>query len=139
MTASVEYQGSLHTLATHLRSGNTLVTDAPIDNKGKGEAFSPTDLLAVSLLTCKLTTMAIVAQNRGWPDIKSAGSVNKIMADGPRRVAKLEVSIELFGSDVMAEEQQRVMEAAARTCPVAKSLHPDVEVAVQFAWSPARP
>ena len=138
MTASVEYQGGLHTLATHLRSGNTLVTDAPVDNKGKGEAFSPTDLLAVSLLTCKLTTIAIVAQNRGLPDIKMAGTVNKIMADSPRRVAKLEVSIELFGSDVMDEQQRHVLEGAARTCPVAKSLHPDVTVEVQFAWLPAR-
>jgi uncharacterized OsmC-like protein len=133
MTATVVYQGNLRTRATHLRSGDSFITDAPVDNQGKGEAFSPTDLLATSLVACKLTTMAIAARNHNMGELQMDGSVNKIMADNPRRVAKLEVTVNVTGP-ALTDQQKRILEGAARGCPVARSLHPDVVLDVAFTW-----
>lgn len=132
-TATVQYQGNLRTKATHTRSGDSFLTDAPVDNQGKGEAFSPTDLLATSLLTCKLTTMGIAARNHNMGELHMHGSVNKIMADSPRRVERLEVEVNVTGP-VLNEQQKRILEGAARGCPVARSLHPDVVLDVRFTW-----
>jgi len=128
------YEGQLHCTAKHGPSGSTLATDAPIDNMGRGEAFSPTDLLATALATCMLTTMAIVA-DRHKIEIKGAtAKVAKIMATQPtRRVGELTVEIHLPPG--IAEDQRARLEAAAHACPVHKSLHPDVKIPVTFYWA----
>ncbi|GIW76414.1 MAG: hypothetical protein KatS3mg104_1477 [Phycisphaerae bacterium] len=129
----VVYQGKLHTRATHEPSGSTLVTDAPRDNMGLGEAFSPTDLLATSLVTCMLTTMGIVAQREQIDITGATGRVIKEMTSTPpRRVARLTVTLHL--PQKLDEEQTQKLTNAAHACPVKKSLHPDVEVITQIHW-----
>jgi putative redox protein len=132
---SVEYNGKLHCRAFHGPSGASLSTDAPKDNLGKGEAFSPTDLAATSLGVCMLTTMAIVAARRSL-DVDLAGTratVRKHMtASPPRRIQRIEVTIEVALSE--AHPACVILEDAALNCPVALSLHPEVEKAVTFLW-----
>lgn len=131
-TAFVTYRGGLRTDAEHLRSGERLITDAPVDNKGRGEAFSPTDLLCVSLATCILTTMGIGAEARGIELTGSTARVVKHMAADPRRVTRIEVHLELPAG---LEAQERVvMERIAHTCPVALSLSPEVRQEVTFTY-----
>ncbi len=133
MTSEIVYQGQLRTEATHLRSKNQLITDAPVDNHGKGEAFSPTDLVATGLASCMLSIMGIVA---GRHDISVDGakaSVNKIMASGPRRIAAVEVTIQMPSNNYSDKEKQ-LLEKAARTCPVALSLSESLEQKVVFEW-----
>lgn len=131
-TSEVIYLGDLRTESTHLASGNKVVTDAPVDNNGKGEAFSPTDMLATSLAQCMITIMGIEA-NKLNVDIKgTAASVLKKMALNPRRVIKIEVNLTL---PKHAEEFKEQLEHAAHTCPVAKSLHPDIEQHVTFSYA----
>jgi putative redox protein len=127
----VVYEGDLHTTCRHAPSGAALATDAPKDNEGRGEAFSPTDLLATALGSCMLTTMGIVARRRGWPLEGARAEVEKHMvADPVRRVGRLVVRI-LF-PDGLPAAARPVLERAAHTCPVHKSLHPDVEVDLRF-------
>ncbi len=134
-TVKTTYLGDLRTDSTHLQSGNKLITDAPTDNMGKGEAFSPTDLLATATGTCILTTMAIVAQR---DKIELAGSeveVTKIMTQTPpRRVARLELNLKMKSNIVLSPEQVQKLENTAHKCPVALSLHPDVEQVLMFEW-----
>lgn len=133
---SVTYQGDFHCLSTHAPSGAKLPSDAPKDNLGKGEAFSPTDLTAASLATCMLTTMAIVAQKKSLQaDIKNAtAQVRKHMTAGlPRRIAKIEVAVKLPLTS--SHPDRATLEHAALNCPVYLSLHPDVEKAVIFEWA----
>lgn len=125
-TSTVSYLGDLRTEAIHRLSGDRILTDAPPDNQGKGAAFSPTDLLATSLACCMLTTMGIVAQGKGIPLVDLRARVVKHMASAPRRVARIEVHLALDGSR-LDQEQQALMEHTARTCPVALSLHPDLD------------
>jgi putative redox protein len=132
-TATVAYLGGLRTRATHLRSGESILTDAPVDNHGKGEAFSPTDLLATSLLTCMITTMDIAAQGREWDLGTITGDVLKVMASHPRRVEKTVVHI-TFEHSPLDATQRAVMEQVALHCPVAKSLHPDLVVETHFHY-----
>ncbi|MFM2375694.1 MAG: hypothetical protein RLZZ165_791 [Bacteroidota bacterium] len=132
-TASVVYLGELRTIATHLQSGTTILTDAPLDNHGKGSAFSPTDLLATSLLACMVTTMGIAAQARGWELGAVTGDVLKLMENSPRRVGKTIVLIR-FEKSTWNAEQREVMEQIALNCPVAKSLHPDLAVETEFHY-----
>lgn len=133
-TAKIEYTGELRNTATHLRSGQTIITDAPPDNNGMGEAFSPTDLLATSLGCCMLTIMGIVAE-RHKLDIRGAkADVTKIMAASPRRVAEIIVEFVLPSKNLSANEKL-LLENAARTCPVALSLHPDLKQTIHFHWS----
>lgn len=132
-TAHVTYLGGLRTRAVHLRSGQELVTDAPPDNKGRGEAFSPTDLLCVSLATCILTTMAIGGEARGIRLSGTTARVVKHMAADPRRVARIEVHLELDGAGLDAH-QRTVLERIAHTCPVALSLAPEVVQEVTFTY-----
>ncbi|RMD75762.1 MAG: OsmC family peroxiredoxin [Bacteroidetes bacterium] len=134
MTSEVTYTGDLRTEAVHLRSGNRIITDAPVDNRGKGEAFSPTDLVATALASCMLTIMGIRARDKGWAIEGTRATVNKIMASNPRRIARVEIDIHLPSGKTWTEEQRQTLEEAARTCPVCRSLHPDLEVAVQFHW-----
>jgi putative redox protein len=133
-TASVVYLGELRTIATHLQSGTAIVTDAPLDNHGKGSAFSPTDLLATSLLACMITTMGIAAQVRGWELGAVSGDVLKLMENSPRRVGKTVVQIR-FEKSKWNAEQREVMEQVALNCPVAKSLHPDLAVETEFHYT----
>jgi len=129
---NIEYEGNLHTRAVHGPSNDALATDAPKDNMGRGEAFSPTDLLATSLGTCMLTTMGIVAQ-RDAIELKGAkAKVLKDMTPPPRRVARLVVTLDLFAK--VTDEQKLKLENAAHMCPVKKSLHPDVIVETTFNW-----
>ena len=127
------YLGDLRTEAVHLRSGARIITDAPTDNHGKGEAFSPTDLCAASLASCMLTIMGISARNHGLNIDGASASVNKIMASDPRRIARVEIRLEVPGSQ-LDERQRKILETAARTCPVAFSLAEGVEQVVEFEW-----
>ena len=129
----VIYQGQLRTQITHGPSKAVLATDAPVDNMGRGEAFSPTDLLAASLASCMLTTMGIVAQREQIELGEAKVRVGKEMtSSGPRRVQRLIVKFDLpKGFD---DVQRRKLEHAAHACPVSKSLHPDVQVDVTFNW-----
>jgi uncharacterized OsmC-like protein len=134
-TVKTTYLGDLRTDSIHLQSGNKLITDAPTDNMGKGEAFSPTDLLATATGTCMLTTMAIVAQR---DEIDLAGSeveVTKIMTQTPpRRVARLEINLKMKSNIVLSPEQVQKLENTAHKCPVSLSLHPEVEQVLMFEW-----
>jgi putative redox protein len=130
----VRYDGELHTRARHGPSGATLDTDAPKDNEGKGEAFSPTDLLATALGTCMLTVMGIYARRKGWEMQGARVTVDKHMvADPVRRIGRLEVRFEMPPG--MPAEARKPLERAAHTCPVHQSLHPDVKVETSFAWA----
>ena len=122
--SKVTYQGNLRTAAVHLQSNNEIITDAPIDNQGKGEAFSPTDLLATSLASCMLTIIGIKARDM---DIEVAGTtaeVTKVMAADPRRVSEVHVAI-TFNRN-LDDKTQKIFYNTALTCPVAKSIHPDI-------------
>ncbi|MEY4539233.1 MAG: hypothetical protein RLZZ306_990 [Bacteroidota bacterium] len=134
-TVKTTYLGDLRTNSTHLQSGNQLITDAPTDNMGKGEAFSPTDLLATATGTCILTTMAIVAQRDGIELSNSEVEVTKIMTQTPpRRVARLEINLKMKSNVVLSDEQIKKLENTAHKCPVSLSLHPDVEQVLTFEW-----
>lgn len=129
----VVYQGSLRCRAVHGPSGMSLITDAPTDNMGKGEAFSPTDLVATALGSCILTTMGIVAQREGIALTDAHASVTKEMsASGPRRITRLAVTLTI--PTPLPEDHRRRLEAAARSCPVHKSLHPDIDAPVEIVW-----
>ena len=133
-TATVRYLGGLLTEARHERSRTLIGTDAPVDNRGKGSAFSPTDLLATSLACCMLTTMGIVANDRGIPFNSAVARIVKHMSPAPRRVAGVDVHLELKDEGLTAE-QRALLEEAARTCPVALSLHPDLVQVLRITWS----
>jgi putative redox protein len=130
---TTEYQGQLRCTAKHGPSGNTLFTDAPKDNMGKGEAFSPTDLVATALATCVLTTMGIVAQRHNLDMTGATARVTKEMVTAPlRRIGRLALSVHM-PHKLSADDQQR-LENAAHTCPVHKSLHADVDAPITFTW-----
>lgn len=134
-TVKTTYLGNLRTNSTHLQSKNQLITDAPTDNMGKGEAFSPTDLLATATGTCILTTMAIVAQRDGIELLNSEAEVTKIMTQTPpRRIARLEINLKMKANVVLNDEQIKKLENTAHKCPVSLSLHPDVEQVLMFEW-----
>jgi putative redox protein len=129
----VEYQGDLHCKATHGPSGAELSTDAPTDNQGRGESFSPTDLLATALGSCMLTIMGIAARTQNIDISGTTASVDKEMsATAPRRVGRLTVKIHV--PHTLSPEDRQKLERAAHTCPVHKSLHPDVEIPIEFTW-----
>lgn len=131
-TSKVIYNGSLRTTATHLKSGEEIITDAPVDNNGKGEAFSPTDLLATSLANCMLTVMGIASRTHAIKMDGTMAEVTKVMAEAPRRVS--EIHIEFSFPDSYSDKQKKILEHAALTCPVAQSLHPDIKMVVNFNW-----
>lgn len=132
-TAKVTYQGDLRTQSIHLQSNNQIITDAPTDNHGKGEAFSPTDLLASSLGSCMLTIMGIKADSMDLDISGTTAEVTKVMAAEPRRVS--EVHIEIQFQQSFDERTQKVLEQAALNCPVAKSVHPDIQQVVNFHYT----
>jgi putative redox protein len=134
VTITGEYQGDLHCVATHEPSGNTLVTDAPRDNQGRGEAFSPTDLTATSLATCIATTMALAARRSGVELNGLRYEVTKEMsADAPRRIVRLATTVWL--PLPRTDELAKVLEYAANHCPVHASLHPQVEKPIVIHWA----
>lgn len=130
-TIETIYQGELRTIATHVYSGNQLITDAPLDNQGKAEAFSPTDLLSASLGSCMFTIMGIAAREHGFNIDGSTCSITKIMAAAPRRVCEIQINFN-FPDQTYTEKQRDILERSARNCPVAKSLHPDLVQNISF-------
>jgi putative redox protein len=136
MTSSVVYEGGLRTTCTHLRSGNSFETDAPLDNNGKGERFSPTDLLATSLATCMLTVMGIKARAMGFDLDGMRVEVEKIMKPDPRRVAGINLFFHIPESlRQLGDKEKQILIHTANTCPVQFSLHPDIAVDIQWdAW-----
>ena len=130
---SALYEGDLHCRLTHGPSGRTIETDAPKDNMGKGEAFSPTDLSAASLLSCVLTTMAIYGQKHGIELKGAQGEVEKEMSqDMPRRIVKLTLRVRM--PEGIKAEHRKPLERVGENCPVFKSLHPDVQVPLAFSY-----
>jgi putative redox protein len=137
----VVYEGNLHCSATHGPSASRLATDAPVDNNGRGETFSPTDLLATSLGACMATVMGIVARKNEWSIDGARISIEKHMAtSGPRRVARLPVHIEMPAISARLDDSaRRELEHTAQTCPVRLSIHEAIDVPVEFAWPKAVP
>lgn len=132
-TAHVTYLGELRTEALHVRSGTKIVTDAPLDNQGKGEAFSPTDLLSTALASCMMTLMGIAAREKGIPLNGLAARVVKHMTAAPRMVERVEVHLELQGTG-LGDREKTILENAARTCPVARSLRADLIQDIRFTY-----
>ena len=134
MTASIIYQGDLRCQATHLQSGTLIESDAPSDNRGKGEKFSPTDLLCVSLGTCIITTLAIKAKDLNI-DVKDTDiEVTKHMLNDPRRVGQVDVNVKFPQSIIIEEKDKVVLERTGNNCPVAKSIHPDIKLNITYEW-----
>ncbi|HZY35112.1 MAG TPA: OsmC family protein [Mucilaginibacter sp.] len=131
-TIETIYLGGLRTEATHVQSGTKIITDAPLDNQGKGEAFSPTDLLSASLASCMLTIMGIKARASNIDIDGTTCSITKIMAADPRRVAEIVVNFK-FPKEY-SEKEQQMLERAALTCPVYYSVHEDLKKTVTFGW-----
>jgi uncharacterized OsmC-like protein len=132
-TSKITYQGELRTVSVHLASGDKIVTDAPIDNQGKGEAFSPTDLLATSLGNCMLTIVGIAARNHGFSIDGATAQITKVMAQEPRRVSEIHVELQ-FPKFNYSEKQREIIERSAKTCPVSYSLHPDIKQKLTFLY-----
>lgn len=131
-TSSIEYVGDLRTICIHLQSGTQILTDAPTDNHGKGEAFSPTDLVATALGSCMVSIMAIKSKDLEVDLKDSTVSVTKIMQAEPRKIAK--IIVELNMAIDTSEKNKTILERSAMTCPVLLSLHPDIEKEVTFNW-----
>ena len=136
MTASIIYQGSLRCQATHLQSGIVLESDAPTDNRGKGERFSPTDLLCVSLGTCIITTIGIRANDMGIDINNTKLEVTKHMLSDPRRVGQIDVNVKFPPSLAIDEKDKAIIERTGNNCPVAKSVHPDIKLNIAYEWAP---
>jgi putative redox protein len=133
MTASIVYTGNLRCTARHIQSGTIIESDAPTDNQGKGEKFSPTDLLCVSLATCMLTTMAIKAGELRVDITNSKAEVTKHMLSDPRRVGKIEVAVSLPANG--SERDRKTLEITGNNCPVMKSIHPEIELVIRYIWN----
>lgn len=131
-TASTIYTGELRTSSTHVKSGNQLITDAPTDNHGKGETFSPTDLVATALGACMLTVMGIWARRESIDLANTQVDTTKVMASNPRRVSEVHINFQFPESLQLTEVQWKKLKEVALSCPVAKSLHPDLKQIVNF-------
>ena len=132
MISKVVYKGDLRTEAIHLQSGNTIITDAPVDNEGKGKAFSPTDLVATALASCMLTIMGIIAKRDGIMIEGTTADVEKIMVSNPRRIGEIRLKIN-FPHPISGKDQVK-LERAAHTCPVSGSIHNDLNEIVEFIY-----
>ena len=132
MTSTVTYLGNLRTTATHLASQNDFITDAPVDNHGKGEAFSPTDTVATALASCLLTIMGIKARDLKLDLTATKASVTKVMWANPRRITEIKIDVRFQKS--FAPKTKKLLEKAALTCPVSNSLHPDLIQNISFNW-----
>ena len=129
----VVYEGDLHTSSCHLPSGASVATDAPVDNQGRGESYSPTDLLASAMGSCMMTIMGIAARQHRWALEGMSVEIEKHMQEDPRRVSRLVLRFEMPTG--LPEKAHSVLQNAARTCPVAKSIHPDIGLDVSFNWN----
>ena len=134
MTASVIYKGQFRCECTHNQSGTVIETDAPTDNRGKGERFSPTDTVCVALATCVITTMAFKATDMGIDLAGTSIAVTKHMLADPRRIGKIEVVLSFPQTINLDEKDRQIMERVGNNCPVAKSLHPELEMVIQYNW-----
>jgi uncharacterized OsmC-like protein len=133
MTSKVTYLGDLRTSSIHLQSGSEIISDAPLDNNGKGEAFSPTDTVANALASCMFTVMGIKARDLNVDFKGAVASVTKIMQAEPRKISRIEV---VFDMSIAADEKTKtILERTALTCPVFLSLHPDIEKNITFNWN----
>ncbi len=132
-TSRVEYNGKLRTTCTHLKSGQEIITDAPTDNNGKGEAFSPTDLVATAYASCMLTVIGIHCDKNGLSFENGSAEITKIMGDAPRRISALEIALDLSGNDWDESLCERIKKVA-EACPVAQSVHPDVKVSISYKF-----
>ena len=137
MTAKVIYEGDLHTVATHINSGTVIETDAPLDNGGNGESFSPTDLVAAALASCMCTLMGLAARKHGFELGRIECDVEKIMVANPRRIGEVKVQLALTGRPPYSENEMAILQRAALTCPVIESLHPDCKKDILFIWPKA--
>jgi len=133
-TAKTTYLGELRTSSIHLQSSSKIISDAPLDNQGKGQAFSPTDCCATSLAMCMFTIMGIHVQKHDFDIIDSFAEVTKTMASDPRRISKIDVKMTVKTSRSLNENEKKALENAAFHCPVAKSLHPDITQAITFSY-----
>ncbi|MEP6713243.1 MAG: OsmC family protein [Ferruginibacter sp.] len=133
MTATVIYKGDLRCECTHLQSGTVIETDAPTDNRGKGERFSPTDTLCVALATCMITTMGLRAADMQLDLSNTKLEVTKHMLSDPRRIGKIEITLN-FPPLNLAEKDRLILQKIGDTCPVMKSLHPDLEIVAVYNW-----
>ena len=131
-TSKIIYKNNLRTEAQHIASGQKIITDAPLDNNGKGEAFSPTDLVATALASCMITIMAIAAEKNGINISETIASVKKIMGTNPRTIS--DVIIEITMSKDLDLKDRKRLEKAALACPVHKSLHPDMNKEITFSY-----
>lgn len=137
MTSTVTYEGNLRTLCKHIKSGSTVETDAPVDNNGKGERFSPSDLVATALGSCMLTIMGMRAVEM---NVDLAGvniEIEKVMKQDPRRIGAIKLTFHFPENLELTERQQTILRKAADTCPVKYSIHPDIEVNVHYNWKQA--
>lgn len=132
-TSKITYNGNLRTTSIHLQSGTSIVTDAPTDNQGMGEAFSPTDLLATSLGNCMLTIVGIAAKTHGFNIDGTEAEITKVMAADPRRVSEIHVNLK-FPANHYSQKEKDIIERSAKTCPVAYSLHPDIKQEINFEY-----
>jgi putative redox protein len=132
-SVTIEYQGDLHCKAVHNLSGTVLTTDAPRDNHGKGESFSPTDLVATALGSCILSVMGLKARGLNVDISGATAAVDKEMANAPARKIK-KITVKVRVPHMLSTEHRQALEAAAYTCPVHKSMHPDVEMPIEIVW-----
>ena len=134
MTATILYEGNLRCNALHLQSNSAIETDAPTDNRGKGERFSPTDLVCTALATCMVTTMAMKATDMGLELKNTTIDVKKHMAADPRRISKIDVAV-TFPKDLSLEEKEKIiLQRVGDNCPVVKSVHPDIDLNITYYW-----
>ncbi|MDR3713795.1 MAG: OsmC family protein [Puia sp.] len=136
MTSTVIYEGELRTVATHLQSGSVIETDAPLDNQGRAERFSPTDLVATALGSCMMTIMGIKARDMEVDLRGTKIEIQKTMKADPRRIGGIDLTFHFPESLKLSEKQQTIFERAAHTCPVIYSIHPDIVVQIIFNWNP---
>jgi uncharacterized OsmC-like protein len=132
MTSKVTYLGDLRTSSIHLQSGNEIISDAPLDNNGKGEAFSPTDTVANALASCMMTVMGIKARDLNIDLKGSTAEVTKVMNAEPRRIGAIEIIFDMVGT--MDQKSKTILERTAMTCPVFLSLNPEIEKRITFNW-----
>ena len=132
MTSKVTYLGDLRTSSIHLQSGNEIISDAPLDNNGKGEAFSPTDTVANALASCMMTVMGIKARDLDVDLKGSTAEVTKVMNAEPRRIGAIEIIFDMLGTT--DQKSKTILERTAMTCPVFLSLNPEIEKRITFNW-----
>jgi len=133
ITSQVTYLGELRCSSQHLKSGNVYHTDAPIDNNGKGEAFSPTDTVATGLASCMMTVMGIKAKELDIDLTDSIAAITKTMSADPRRISQIDIELSMKGN--CDKRDQLILERVAHTCPVMNSLHPDIQKNITFIWA----